>query len=224
MRRHIDGWRPSPGMLVGVLALVAAVVGTAVAGPTATTSKLGKKKVVKIADQEINKLAPGLSVAHAESANTANTATSADNADSANSAVSAQSALSANTADSVGGVSIEPVRLARPDGSPETTIVSVNGSFVSLSNCGSGQVTLRVGRSADGPPIAAEWIAPAAAAANLIAPGNSLSNNFQVLGLSASIRESSGRVTRVFIDGFHEANAFGGTDDCFVQGTIQRFG
>jgi hypothetical protein len=82
MRRHIDGWRPSPGLLVAVLALVAAVAGTAVAGPGATTSKLTKKKVVEIADQEINKLAPGLSVAHAGTANSAQNADLLDNLDS----------------------------------------------------------------------------------------------------------------------------------------------
>src|SRR5215211_2535000 len=92
MGHSIKELRPSPGLLVAVLALVAAVAGTAVAGPAATTSKLGKKKVAKIADQEINKLAPGLSVAHAESANSAihaNTATDAENAASADSATSA---------------------------------------------------------------------------------------------------------------------------------------
>jgi hypothetical protein len=226
MRRHIDGWRPSSGVLVGVLALVAAVAGTAVAGPTATTSKLSKKKVVKIADQEINKLAPGLSVAHAESANTANTATNADNAVSADTALSAQSALSADTADSVGGVSIEPVRMSVPDGAPETTVVSVDGTFVSVSNCGSGQITLRVGRpSSTSPTITTEWITSAGGATvTHTPPGNFLSNNFAAIGLSASMRQASGRVTRVFIEGFYEQNAFGGTDDCFVQGTIERFG
>lgn len=47
----------SPGLLVAVLALVAALAGTAVAAPGATTSKLNKKKVVRIADREIDELA-----------------------------------------------------------------------------------------------------------------------------------------------------------------------
>ena len=68
------GARPSPAIVVAVLALVAAVAGTAVAGPGASTSKITKKKVTKIADKEIKKLAPGLSVAHADTADTANTA------------------------------------------------------------------------------------------------------------------------------------------------------
>ena len=73
--------RPSPAMLVAVTALVAALVGTAVAG-VATQSKLDgkeRKQVAKIArkqaDKRIAKLAPGLSVAVANSANSAKTAT-----------------------------------------------------------------------------------------------------------------------------------------------------
>jgi hypothetical protein len=53
-------------MVVAVMALVAALAGTAVAGPDASTSALNKKKAKKIAKKQINKLAPGLSVANAE--------------------------------------------------------------------------------------------------------------------------------------------------------------
>ena len=55
----------SPAVVISILALVAGITGAAVAGPIASTSKLSKKdkkKVRKIADSEINKLAPGLSV------------------------------------------------------------------------------------------------------------------------------------------------------------------
>jgi hypothetical protein len=72
---------PSPAMLVALAAVVAALVGTAVAG-TATSSKLSgkeRKQVAKIARKEakklIAKLAPGLSVAAANTANSAGTAT-----------------------------------------------------------------------------------------------------------------------------------------------------
>ena len=57
---------PSPALIVAALALVAALAGTAVAGPDAGTSALSKKKVKKIATKQINKLAPGLSVANAD--------------------------------------------------------------------------------------------------------------------------------------------------------------
>ncbi len=201
MRRILG--RPSPAMVVAIIAVIAALAGTAVAGGVLT-----KKKVNKI----ITKRAPGLSVNHA---NTAGSATRAD------------SATEATSADSVGGVSIEPVRIALPEGAPETPVVSVDGSEVSVSNCGSGQVTLRIARAFGGgvsPPITMELIVPGAASSGLIANGNASSTNAAVIGLSASIRQSSGRVTLVFLDVFYEANAFGGPDDCFVQGTIERFG
>ena len=55
----------SPAVIISILALVAGITGAAVAGPLASTSKLSKKdkkKVRNIADSEIVKLAPGLSV------------------------------------------------------------------------------------------------------------------------------------------------------------------
>jgi hypothetical protein len=73
--RLVMSLRPSPAIVVAVLALIAGVAGTAVAGPDASTSvnkkktkkiakKIGKKQVNKlapgIADAEINKLAPGI--------------------------------------------------------------------------------------------------------------------------------------------------------------------
>jgi hypothetical protein len=62
--------RPSPSMVVAIIALVFALVGTAI-GSVATISVLNKKEKKQtrnIADSEENKLAPGLSVAHAKSA------------------------------------------------------------------------------------------------------------------------------------------------------------
>jgi hypothetical protein len=78
--------RLSPGIVVGVLALIAALSGTTLAAdPAAHTSALSKKKVKKIAKKQartqINKLAPGLSVAHADTADSADTASSAGTAE-----------------------------------------------------------------------------------------------------------------------------------------------
>jgi hypothetical protein len=56
--------RPSPAMIVAALALVLAMAGTAIAGPGAV-DKITKSKVRSIADKEINKKAPGLTVANA---------------------------------------------------------------------------------------------------------------------------------------------------------------
>ena len=47
--------RPSPAILVAVIALVAALAGTALAGPDATTSAITKKKAKKIARKESSK-------------------------------------------------------------------------------------------------------------------------------------------------------------------------
>jgi hypothetical protein len=57
--------RPSPAMIVAIVALIAALGGTAIAGGV-----LNKKKVNKI----ITNRAPGLSVAHAKSADSATSA------------------------------------------------------------------------------------------------------------------------------------------------------
>jgi hypothetical protein len=71
--------RPSPALVVAILALVAAV-----AVPAFALTKKEKRVVRKIANAQITKRAPGLSVASANTANTAGnsqTANSAGNAD-----------------------------------------------------------------------------------------------------------------------------------------------
>jgi hypothetical protein len=80
--RVISRSRPSPAFVVAVIALTAAFLGTAIAGPNATTS-VSKKKTKKIAKTQVNKLAPdianeeitarapGLSVANAQNAENA---------------------------------------------------------------------------------------------------------------------------------------------------------
>jgi hypothetical protein len=55
MGRRIRDGRPSPAIIVAALALVAALAGTAVAGPQATSSAINKKKVKKIARKQANK-------------------------------------------------------------------------------------------------------------------------------------------------------------------------
>jgi hypothetical protein len=99
--------KPSPAILVAVLALVAAFTGTAVAGPDASTSAITKKKVASIATKQINKLAPGLSVAHADTASNATNAQNAAHADTATTAAHADTAdnsTSAQNANSLDGL------------------------------------------------------------------------------------------------------------------------
>ncbi len=195
---------PSPAMLVALVALIVALGGTAVAGGV-----LNKKKVNKI----ITNRAPGLSVNHA------NTAGSAANADSATKADTATSAAS------VGGVSIQPLSLSLVDGPSFATPIDVSGSQVNVT-CLSGGVQLEIDRGVSGPPISGQWIRNGLTP--LVAhppPGGGFSSGtLGVQGFTATIRESSGRVTRLIADSFYEANAYGGPEDCFVQGTIERFG
>ena len=72
--RQSKASRPSPVFIVAVLALVAAFAGTAIAGPDAISNKVTKSKVKTIAKKQINKAAPGLSVAEAEKAEKAENA------------------------------------------------------------------------------------------------------------------------------------------------------
>lgn len=85
--------------LVVCAAIVAAVAGTAFAGPEGLTSALTKSKVKKIARQQVTQLAPALHVASADTASKADTATSADRAGTADTATSAGTATNAHTAD-----------------------------------------------------------------------------------------------------------------------------
>ena len=62
--RGMTNRRPSPALVVSVLALVAALAGVAVAQPPERAA-LTKGKVKKLARQQIERLAPGLSVANA---------------------------------------------------------------------------------------------------------------------------------------------------------------
>ena len=75
--------RPSAGVVIGVVALVFAIGGTAF-GSSDTFAKLTKGKVKSIAAGQVEKLAPGLEVKSAKSAGTADTAGIATNVFSAN--------------------------------------------------------------------------------------------------------------------------------------------
>jgi hypothetical protein len=90
-------------MIVAMVALVVALAGTAMAAPTAIKSILNKKEkkqAKNIAKNQVNALAPGLSVKHA------NTAGSADSAKHADSATNADNAKRADNADSLSGTTI----------------------------------------------------------------------------------------------------------------------
>lgn len=88
--------RRSPGTVIAVIALVAALGGTAIAA--AGLNGKQKKQVGKIATKVFNKRIGGASVASANTANTAKTADSAKTANSANTADSAKTATLATNA------------------------------------------------------------------------------------------------------------------------------
>lgn len=99
--------RPSPALAVSILALVVAVAGTAVAGP-GKLNKREKKQTRNIAAKQVKKLAAGLSVGSAKSADTAGSASTsafatgagfATNAGTAASATNATNATNATSAD-----------------------------------------------------------------------------------------------------------------------------
>lgn len=77
--RKLKGRRPSPALLVAVVALVAALAGTAVGGVAVTSLSKGDKKRVKTiaakqAKKQIKRRAPSLSVASAGTAVSAGSA------------------------------------------------------------------------------------------------------------------------------------------------------
>jgi hypothetical protein len=101
--RNLKGRRPSPAMIVASTALIIALAGTAMAAPTAIKSILNKKEkkqVKNISKNQVNSLAPGLSVKHATTAGSADTAKRAD---------------VATNADALGGQALANVVVARSD-------------------------------------------------------------------------------------------------------------
>jgi hypothetical protein len=75
--------RPSPAMIVALIALVGAVGGSAMAGGGAVTKKQAKKIARSQANGVVRQLAPGLSVGSARSASNAGNADKLDGLDAA---------------------------------------------------------------------------------------------------------------------------------------------
>ena len=118
------GRRPSPAMIVAATALIIALAGTAMAAPTAIKSILNKqekKQVKNIAKNQVNKLAPGLSVASAKNADAAKRADAAGNADT------------------LGGQSLANIAIGRSD---PTTGGVCDPAGLTFVTCASVDVTL----------------------------------------------------------------------------------
>jgi hypothetical protein len=119
--------KPSPALIVAVVALVAALAGTAVGGVAVTSLKPVDKKIVKRvakqqgkrqAKKQIKKKEPTLNVNSAKSADVATSATNAQNADAAN------------------GVRPVKVDFAAPNPTSSTTLLDEGGLKVSASCAG----------------------------------------------------------------------------------------
>ena len=110
----ISKTRLSPAMIVAAMALTFALVGTAVAG-TDAVSKLTKSKVKSIANKQIDKRAPGLSVAKA---------VEADHAKTADAAVNAQA---------LGGKALDQVRSVAASGANSAVVASIGGGTTVVS-------------------------------------------------------------------------------------------
>ena len=128
--------RPSPAALVAAIALCFALASTSIAADPA--AKLNKKKVAKIANKEIDKRAPGLSV---EKAKTADSAKTAESATSAATAVSATSASQAQNA-------VNAVNAANADDIPDVTFQPL--TLLNQWNQWIGAAAPAIGMSADG--------------------------------------------------------------------------
>jgi hypothetical protein len=139
----MKGKRPSPAMVVAVVALVLAVAGTSVAS-VATISVLNKKEkrqTRNIARGEINKAAPGLSVAKAANAE------NATNAETATSATNAENADQADNSTTVNGVRVQGV-LYRQSVTTDNPQTLVNlGGLTLTANCDGGNLSLNANTS-----------------------------------------------------------------------------
>jgi hypothetical protein len=121
---------PSPAMVVAITALVFAVAGTAVAG-VATISSLNKKEKKQtrnIADSEITKKAPGLSVANADSVGGRPLRTALVAANGTVDAAHSDGVSQANVTEPVGGVycfdGLSPV--------PHSVVASIAGGSAGI--------------------------------------------------------------------------------------------
>lgn len=134
------GKSPAPATVISIVALAFAVAGTAVAG-VATVSvltKKEKKQTRKIAKKEINKAAPGLSVANATNAGSATNATTAANADNADQAENSA------TVNNVRAESVLYRQNATTD--DQQTLVDLGG-LILTANCTGGVLSLNANTS-----------------------------------------------------------------------------
>ena len=129
--------KPSPAMIISVVALCFAMVGGAYAAGPLSKSQV-KKIAKKVAKKEINKAAPGLSVAKAA------------NADNATNATNAQTAQNANSVD---GASI--LVLNHRSGNVTDAVIGTIGEVTFRVDCASGNETIEMTTTANDNDVSA---------------------------------------------------------------------
>jgi hypothetical protein len=115
-----DSWRPSPALVLAIVALIAALGGSAAAGGFVT-----KKRAKKIADSEIIRLAPLLSVAKSKVAD------------------------SSGVANRVGPLAAASIDYRAASGAGRTTITTINGLILEGS-CPSSNTLFEVSSTTPG--------------------------------------------------------------------------
>lgn len=125
MRSMLKWRRPSPAMVVSIMALVFAVAGTAVAGVASISvlNKKEKKQTRNIAKDEIKKAAPGLSVANA---------------------------TNAQNASNLAGKEFVPLAFLAPKGTGNTLIGSIGPLQIFAACSAGGQVSVSAASAAGG--------------------------------------------------------------------------
>ena len=200
MRSRLKWHRPSPAMVVSVVALVFAVAGTAVAG-VATVSVLNKKEkkqTRKIAKKEIRKAAPGLSVANA---------------------ANAQNASTAENAGKLAGKEFVPLAFLAPKGTGNTLIGSIGPLQIYAACSAGGEVSVSAASSAGG---SARFIVQGPSQSNSGGVGLSGSPNEFVSGAlydrspAAFAYRANGRL----INGHFMLGNDPGTINCIVSGDM----
>lgn len=205
--------RPSGALVVAVVALAFAVVGTAVAANDGLVfPKLSKSKVKKIAKkQATQQLKANVSDSHV---NLADKATNADRA------------AAADAAATVGGQTVHKLFTKIPSGSGTTTVLEVNGLKLSAS-CVTGSLSFTATTSVDD----SEWVSNAAnTAVDPPVVGGDRSSEFDrsdginvIDGLSRGggtftySQPNGSYVSGTFLT--DDSNSFGTFDGCVVVGT-----
>lgn len=204
------GYLRSSVRTIAICACLLAVGVAAGAAASGAFSGKERKQIKKIARSEINKRAGSLAV---------------ESAAEADHAASADVATAAGNAGAVNGIDVRPLSISMAVGDPYEQAVTVGTTAVNVY-CLGGGINVELYRGTGGNPPIVGMLSTQAQTGTYSPPSNASSalGATNQVAASVSIRESSGRVTRIQLEGFHKADAYGGPDDCFAQGTIERFG